>query len=58
MSATSLVIKRHTCFQFKTSFAPCTIMQITQYDLTALQRELAEAIGRAPNFFLGATDRH
>lgn len=54
MSATSLVINRHTCFQFKTSFAPCTIMQISRYDLDALERELVEIIGCAPNFFLGA----
>ncbi len=54
MSATSLVINRQTCFQFKTSFAPCTIMQISRYDLEALEREVAEIINCAPNFFLGA----
>lgn len=54
MSATSLFINRQTCFQFKTSFAPCTIMQISRYDLDALQEELTDIVGRAPNFFLGA----
>jgi len=54
MSATSLVVNRHTSFQFKTSFAPCTIMQISRYDLDVLPRELMDIISRAPNFFLGA----
>ncbi len=54
MTATSLLINRHTCFQFKTSFAPCTIMQIARYDLDALQKELTEIINSAPTFFLGA----
>jgi len=54
MSAASLVVNRHTCFQFKASFAPCTIMQISRYDLEALQEELTDIISRAPNFFLGA----
>ena len=54
MSATSLVVNRHTSFQFKTSFAPCTILQISRYDLAALQQELEDVINRAPKFFLGA----
>src|SRR6185312_15439061 len=54
MTATSLLINRQTCFQFKTSFAPCTIMQIARYDLQALQQELTEIINSAPTFFLGA----
>ncbi len=54
MSATSLVVNRPSCFQFKTSFAPCTIMQISRYDVEALQQELTDVINRAPNFFLGA----
>ncbi|HSW93117.1 MAG TPA: septum site-determining protein MinC [Gammaproteobacteria bacterium] len=54
MSATSLVVNRHTSFQFKTSFAPCTIMQISRYDLEALPREVMDIVSRAPNFFLGA----
>ena len=51
---TTLVADRQTCFQFKTSFAPCSILQITRYDLNALNIQLAETVARAPNFFLGA----
>ena len=29
---------RYSCFQFKASFSPCTIMQITRYDLEALEK--------------------
>ncbi len=54
MTASSLVINRVGCFQLKTSFAPCTIMQMIRYDLDALQHELSETISRAPNFFLGS----
>jgi septum site-determining protein MinC len=54
MTASSLVINRVGCFQLKTSFAPCTIMQMIRYDLNALQHELSETISRAPNFFLGS----
>lgn len=54
MSASSLFINHNTCFQLKTSFAPCTILQMARYDLEAMQQELTEIIGRAPNFFLGA----
>lgn len=43
-----------SCFQFKASFSPCTIMQITRYDLDALEQELSKAISRAPNFFIGS----
>lgn len=54
MSAASLVIKHQTSFQFKASFAPCTILQVSRYDLDALQQELTDVINKAPNFFLGA----
>lgn len=49
-----MITERQTCFQFKASFSPCTILQITRYDLTALEQQLSEAIARAPNFFLGS----
>lgn len=42
------------CFQFKASFSPCTILQMTKYDLNALEQQLTDAIQRAPNFFLGS----
>lgn len=54
MTATSLVVNRVGCFQLKTSFAPCTILQMIRYDLDELQRQLTETISRAPNFFLGS----
>jgi septum site-determining protein MinC len=41
------------CFQFKASFSPCTILQLTRYDLTQLELQLAATVARAPNFFLG-----
>ncbi len=54
MTTSSLAVKRVGCFQIKTSFTPCTILQITHYDLDALDLQLAETVSRAPNFFLGA----
>ena len=45
---------RYSCFQFKASFSPCTIMQITRYDLEALEKELNATIKQAPNFFIGS----
>ncbi|MHB1947107.1 MAG: septum site-determining protein MinC [Gammaproteobacteria bacterium] len=49
-----MITDRQTCFQFKASFSPCTILQITRYDLEALKHQLVEAIQRAPNFFIGS----
>jgi septum site-determining protein MinC len=48
------VSERQTCFQFKTSFSPCTIMQINLYDLDQLEAHLIATISRAPNFFIGS----
>lgn len=42
------------CFQFKASFSPCTILQMIRYDLEALEKQLADTIARAPNFFIGS----
>lgn len=50
----STTMERQACFQFKANFAPCSILQITRYELTELSTQLAEAISRAPNFFLGS----
>lgn len=49
-----MITERQSCFQFKASFSPCTILQMTRYDLSALEQQLVQAIGRAPNFFLGS----
>lgn len=49
-----MITDRQTCFQFKASFSPCTILQMTRYDLAALEQQLTESIARAPNFFIGS----
>lgn len=54
MTVSSLITGQPTCFQLKTSFAPCTILQITSDDLGGLEHQLAETIKRAPNFFHGS----
>jgi septum site-determining protein MinC len=54
MTTSSLIKDNQACFQFRASFSPCTILQMTRYDLEALEQQLADAIRRAPNFFLGS----
>jgi septum site-determining protein MinC len=54
MTASTLTKDRQACFQLKTSFAPCTILQLTRYDLDELTIQIEEAIARAPNFFIGS----
>ncbi|MEO8400612.1 MAG: septum site-determining protein MinC [Gammaproteobacteria bacterium] len=54
MTASTLTMDRQACFQFKASFAPCSILQLTRYDLDALEKQITETIKRAPTFFLGA----
>lgn len=54
MTASTISMEHQVCFQFKASFAPCTILQLSRYDLAALEQQLAEAIRRAPNFFIGS----
>jgi septum site-determining protein MinC len=50
----TLVKEAQTCFQFKTSFSPCTILHVTRYDLDELAKQINIAVNRAPNFFLGS----
>jgi septum site-determining protein MinC len=50
----STVTDRQACFQFKTSFSPCTILRVTRYDLDELAQQIHTAISKAPNFFLGS----
>lgn len=52
MTASTVMKERQTCFQLKTSFAPCAVLQITRYDLDDLQKEISVAISHAPRFFL------
>lgn len=54
MSASTLNVERQTCFQFKASFLPCTILQLTRYDLEGLEEQLITTIQKAPNFFSGS----
>lgn len=54
MSASTLNIERQTCFQFKASFLPCTILQITHGDLNDLEQQLKIKISKAPHFFNGS----
>lgn len=48
------VTERQTCFQFRASFSPCTILQLTRYDLEQLANDLSAAVNKAPNFFIGS----
>lgn len=53
--ATSILTRDiKACFQLKTSFAPCTILQILHYDLKELDAQLKQTVRRSPTFFLGA----
>jgi septum site-determining protein MinC len=54
MSDSILVRDQQACFRFKTSFTPCTIMQLTRYDLEDLNEQTAKAVAKAPNFFIGS----
>jgi septum site-determining protein MinC len=40
-----------SCFQLKTSFLPCAVLQLTRYDLDAIEEQLKASIQRAPHFF-------
>lgn len=54
MSESISVIEQPTCFQFRASFSPCTIMQVLRYDLEQLASQLAKTVSQAPNFFIGS----
>jgi septum site-determining protein MinC len=54
MSASEAVMENPTCFQLKTSFSACTILQLTVYDLDQLAAQIPAAVQKAPNFFLGS----
>lgn len=49
-----MTMDQQTCFQFKASFSPCTILQMIRYDLDLLEKELANKISQAPQFFSGS----
>ncbi|MES2217708.1 MAG: septum site-determining protein MinC [Pseudomonadota bacterium] len=48
------VMENPTCFQLKTSFSACTILQLNHYDLDQLAAQIPAAVQKAPNFFLGS----
>lgn len=50
----SAVVEHIPCFQFKTSFSPCTIMQVTRFNLAEMEKQLEVTIQKAPNFFIGS----
>jgi septum site-determining protein MinC len=54
MSDSTTITERQNCFQFKTNFSPCTILQMTRYDLDQLAEQIVATVSRAPNFFLGS----
>ncbi len=54
MTASSLLMDKQACFLLKTNFAPCTILQLTRYDLTQLESQLHATIQRTPHFFMGS----
>lgn len=50
----STIIEQQSCFQLKASFLPCTVLQLTRYDLDEIEKQLLAAIRRAPNLFMGS----
>jgi septum site-determining protein MinC len=54
MTDSVAVMESPVCFQLKTSFSPCTILQITHYDLAELGKQLWSSVQKAPNFFMGS----
>lgn len=54
MTASTIYTEQQACFQFKTSFLPCTILQLLRYDLDELEQQMAMTIQRAPNFFVNS----
>lgn len=51
MSVSSLGVEQKACFQFKANFLPCTVLQITRYDLDVIEQQLLSTIRNAPPFF-------
>ncbi len=49
-----MAVSTRSSFQLKTSFLPCTILQLNRYDLSVLENEIRKTISQAPMFFAGA----
>jgi septum site-determining protein MinC len=54
MSISTIGVEQSSCFQFKASFLPCTILQIIRYDLKDIEQQLITTLSKVPNFFTGA----
>jgi len=54
MTVSTLITDRQQCFQLKTNFLPCTVLQLLRYDLEALEQQIKASISRAPMFFTGS----
>jgi septum site-determining protein MinC len=52
--SSAAVMENPTCFQLRTSFSACTILQISHYDLELLDQQIPAAVQKAPNFFMGS----
>lgn len=46
-----LTLERPRCFQFKTSFSPCTVMQVTAADVDRIEAQLSTMMAQTPDFF-------
>ena len=54
MTVSTMTPDRQACFQLKTSFLPCTTLQLIRYDLELLDQQIKASIARAPMFFAGS----
>lgn len=54
MTASTLGIEHQSCFNLKTSFLPCTVLQLTRYDLEGIEQQIKAAVQQAPVFFAGS----
>jgi septum site-determining protein MinC len=48
-------LPKNQCYQIKSSFLHCTVLQLNVYDVDAFKAQLEEMIESAPNFFTGAS---
>jgi len=54
MTESTVAAEQGVCFQLKTSFLPCTTLQLLRYDLDELAAQLNASVQRAPTFFIGS----
>jgi len=55
MISEKLINEKSPCFQFKANFLPCTILQVTKYNVEKLEKDLISSIESAPHFFKGSS---